>query len=250
MRAVGTATVLDAYDVRYDYCDGCHFWCTEEPYWLDEAYADAIGRTDTGLVSRNLSLTRRLMPVFASMYGADARFVDWAGGCGLFVRLMRDHGLDFAWQDRYSDNVLARGFEFDPSRGDGRVAAVTAIEALEHAPNPVGFLEEILGQTGTPDVFVTQELHHGVDFDWWYLSRSGGQHVSFFDAVTLAALADRLGCTVHSHGGIHLLTRRQVSQRFVEWQLRTARLRYPLVRRRSHGRTWDDHVALSRPASG
>ncbi len=250
MRAVGTATVLHAHDVRYDYCDACHFWCTEEPYWLDEAYADAIGMTDTGLVARNLSLTRRLMPVFASMYGPDARFVDWAGGCGLFVRLMRDHGLDFSWQDRYSDNVLARGFEFDAGREAGGVAAVTAIEALEHAPDPVAFLEEIFEQTGASDVFVTQELHHGVDFDWWYLSPAGGQHVSFFDAVTLGALANRLGGTVHSHGDLHLLTRRRVSARALEWQLRTARLRYPLARRRLPGRTWDDHVALSRSTLG
>lgn len=245
VRKVGTKTLLGRHAVEYFSCDTCHYWGTEDPYWLEEAYAEAVGRTDTGLVQRNVSLARQLLPVLVAMHGADATYVDWAGGYGLFVRLMRDYGLDFRWQDLYSKNVLARGFEFSEAEHGGSVAAVTALEALEHSPAPVPFVREIFQRTGASDLFITQELHHGVDFDWWYLSPAGGQHVSFFDATTLRALARRVGASVHTRGSLHLITKRQVSDRWFSWQMASSRFRLPLTRHRLSSRTWADHVQLS-----
>ena len=48
--------VLGRHMVRYERCDDCGYVCTEDPYWLDEAYARPINLCDTGIVSRNEKL--------------------------------------------------------------------------------------------------------------------------------------------------------------------------------------------------
>ncbi len=40
-------------------------------------------------------------------------FLDYAGGYGVFTRLMRDIGFDFYWHDPYTQNLFANGFEKD-----------------------------------------------------------------------------------------------------------------------------------------
>ena len=51
---VGRQQVLTRHDVAYFQCAGCDLLFTERPHWLEEAYAQAISRFDTGAVERNL----------------------------------------------------------------------------------------------------------------------------------------------------------------------------------------------------
>ena len=53
--------------------------------------------------------------------------LDWGGGDGLLVRLLRDAGLDAYHHDRYADNLYAAGFEGDPTK---RYSMVTAFEVF------------------------------------------------------------------------------------------------------------------------
>lgn len=53
------ATVLFKYSISYFKCNRCGFIQTEPPYWLAESYAEAIGKSDVGLVKRNLELSKR-----------------------------------------------------------------------------------------------------------------------------------------------------------------------------------------------
>ncbi|MDM9385348.1 hypothetical protein QUB80_32355 [Chlorogloeopsis sp. ULAP01] len=41
--------------MTYYFCEESGLLKTEKPYWLDEAYQEAIADTDTGLVRRNIS---------------------------------------------------------------------------------------------------------------------------------------------------------------------------------------------------
>lgn len=75
-----TAMVLKKYNIRYFWCRNCGFLQTEEPYWLDEAYNDAINIYDTGCVSRSISLSRVATAIISSFFDRRASFVDYGGG--------------------------------------------------------------------------------------------------------------------------------------------------------------------------
>ena len=49
--------ILFKYDVRYVLCGSCGFLATETPWWLGEAYSEALmGLRDVGMVQRNLQV--------------------------------------------------------------------------------------------------------------------------------------------------------------------------------------------------
>ena len=84
---LANAKILSKYQVEYFRCSNCGFVQTETPYWLEEAYSEAIASSDVGLVFRNgmfSSLTSKLIFQF---FEHQAKFIDYGGGYGLFVRL-------------------------------------------------------------------------------------------------------------------------------------------------------------------
>src|SRR4051812_25338220 len=85
-------TILNRYSCAYFTCPNCGFIQTEEPYWLDEAYKSAIATADTGLVFRNLYLSKVVCALLFFLFPRDGRYVDVAGGYGMLTRLMRDIG--------------------------------------------------------------------------------------------------------------------------------------------------------------
>lgn len=190
---VGTQPLLAKYDVAYFLCDACELLETEPPHWLDEAYASAISRLDTGAVQRNQECAR-LTQLIAGLLDlpADARCLDYGAGHGVFVRMMRDAGLDFAWTDKFADNLYAGGFE-----GDARDhhALVTAFEVLEHFADVRADLEQLFA--GAPDhVLVGTVLHAGYQPGWWYYLPDSGQHVAFYSPRTLAWIAQHFAYDV------------------------------------------------------
>ena len=60
MNPIFTGKILQKYNVQYFQCPKCGFISTEKPYWLDEAYSDAIADSDTGYVYRNLDFAKRI----------------------------------------------------------------------------------------------------------------------------------------------------------------------------------------------
>lgn len=111
------AKILKKYNRKYFHCQNCGFLQTEDPYWLEEAYEESINISDTGIMSRNLSLSQLSTLILFFFFNKNAKFLDFAGGYGIFVRLMRDIGFDFYWYDKFSNNLLARGFEYKNGGG-------------------------------------------------------------------------------------------------------------------------------------
>ena len=56
---------------------------------------------------------------------------NYAGGYGIFTRMMRDIGFDFYWLDKYADNLLTNGFEYN-KKIHKKIEAITSFESFEH----------------------------------------------------------------------------------------------------------------------
>ena len=205
-------TVLNKHRVSYFKCETCGLLQTQEPYWLDEAYSDAIALTDTGLVQRNIMLASKLASALYFALGINGRCLDIAGGYGMLVRLMRDFGFDFYWEDKYCSNVLAKGFGVDESKHG--FEALTAFEVMEHVHNPVKFVKEAMEEHNVKTlVFSTKIYNEGPppERDWWYYSFETGQHISFYTKKTLEYIANNLGLNFFSSGGIHIFTDKKIN---------------------------------------
>ena len=206
------ARILNRHDIRYFQCGGCGMVQTEEPYWLEEAYSEALSAIDVGLVSRNLSCAETTRAVIAAFFRPDAQFIDYGGGAGLFVRLMRDAGLDFRWADKYATNTFARGFAADPE-GRGQYELLTAFELFEHLTHPLAELERMLSFSRNI-LFSTTLLpaNNPKPDEWWYYVRESGQHVALYTRASLAWLAAKYHLHLHTDGAtLHLLTEKRIS---------------------------------------
>jgi hypothetical protein len=205
------ATLLGKYEVAYYRCHHCGFVETEEPYWFDDAYAAAITESDIGMVSRSVGLATVSRAVIGAFFNPKDRFVDYGGGYGLFVRIMRDAGFDFYWTDKYCSGIFARGFEAALEKDKG-YETLTAFEVFEHLADPVSGMEEMLRYSDNI-LFSTMLIpsHAPKPEEWWYYGLEHGQHVSFYTHQSLALMAKRFGLNLCSNNSfIHLFTKKKI----------------------------------------
>lgn len=234
-REVFRAEVLGHHDAAFLYCDTCGLLQADQPIWLEEAYRSPLTAADTGAVERNLQLRDAACVVWSWLFKSSGRFVDLAGGSGLFTRLMRDMGFDYWWSDKYTENVFARGFE--AASGDAFDGA-SAIEVFEHLPDPGEFIEKMQTEIRPSALLFTTLLFEGEPPgpDWWYYSLATGQHISFYQRRTLQRLAEASAMHLTSAGGLHLFTKRQFPEkvlRLAESRLAPVAARVARRRRRS-----------------
>jgi Methyltransferase domain len=209
--AVFTARILSKYDTLYFKCSQCGFIQTETPHWLTEAYESPINSQDVGLVQRNLDLAQLTSRIIDQSFEREARFLDFGGGYGLFVRLMRDKGYNFFRQDKFCPNLFAENYDVQDLPPATRFELVTAFEVFEHLPDPylgiqkmfelsdsVFFTTEIVPSTATPE-------------NWSYFAPETGQHISFFSTRALEIMAERLNCRLWTDRQFtHLISRRSL----------------------------------------
>ena len=77
MDTVFSAKLLNKYDVQYFYCEETGLLQTEEPYWLDEAYDQAIAATDTGILRRNFLHLLRSLPLYYHTDRNSSQYPAW-----------------------------------------------------------------------------------------------------------------------------------------------------------------------------
>lgn len=231
------ATVLSKYRVEYQHCPSCDYLQSQSPYWLQEAYARPITLQDTGVLQRNLSLSRALALTLYESGLRDGPFLDYAGGYGVMTRLMRDLGFDYYWNDPYTQNLFAVGFE---AQLEGRYEAISAFETCEHLTDPMGEIGLLVRHTDT-FVFST-ELRPVMlpGTDWPYYGFGHGQHIGFFSRASLEFIAARLGMRLLSDGSLfHVLTRSSGLE-LPRFKGIKARIRMRSLHRRMHSLTARD----------
>ena len=208
----GSATILGRYCIEYFRCRDCQFIQTETPYWLDEAYSDAIISSDVGLVARNQRFSKITSRVLRYVYPAAGKSVDYGGGYGMFTRMMRDLGHDFAHYDPFCQNLFAKGLE--ATLGAGRFDLLTAFEVWEHMPEPHVDLGKMdaLADHWLVSTMLVPEPTPGPG-QWWYYALDGGQHVALWSHRALQAVASRYQRKLISTAkGLHLFSREPVSR--------------------------------------
>ncbi len=205
------AKVLGKYDVQYFRCENCEYVFTEEPYWLEEAYAQAINIFDTGILERNLYFRKLVSILICFFYNRQKNFLDYAGGYGIFTRLMRDVGFDFYWDDPFCENILAKGFEYNPNEKNN-IQLLTAFEVFEHLVNPVNELEK-MSKISKSIVFSTELIPEPLpkSDEWWYYAFEHGQHISFYSKKTLETLASKFNLCVYNYKNLFLFTDKKFS---------------------------------------
>jgi len=184
---------------------------SEEPYWLNEAYEDAISGYDTGAIHRNL-ITQAAVFTVTKILRISGRIIDFGGGFGVLCRLLRDIGLDAYVCDKFADPVFARTFSLELADAK-RVppAMLTAFEVLEHFSNPSEDIAELLSIR--PAVFLASTIpYNGEGADWWYIGQSSGQHVFFYSSKALRMTAEKYGYSLYSFGDLHLFTKEKLTK--------------------------------------
>jgi hypothetical protein len=208
IREFAKAKFFKTYERSLYVCDECEYITTNDPVWLDDAYKNSIATSDTGIVRRNLILQKTLSIIFTLAYGEKGSgiYLDYAGGSGLFVRLMRDTGFDFWWLDKYCSNILASNFTWDTNIKKV-YKGVTAIEVIEHTIDPLQFIREILYITNSKIIIFTTTTYRGKPPSpdkWDYYSFYSGQHISFFSNRTLNKIAEKINLKYFGYRDLHI----------------------------------------------
>jgi 2-polyprenyl-3-methyl-5-hydroxy-6-metoxy-1,4-benzoquinol methylase len=204
--------VLNKYTVEYFKCSNCEFIQTEDPFWLKEAYENIITSLDIGLAGRNLYLTTITETLLTKFFNDKGKFLDFGGGYGLLVRLMRDRGFDFYRQDKFCENLFSKNFDIEDLADKKGFEMVTAFELFEHLTDP---LEEIRSMLNYSDnIFFSTELQptHKDVAGWEYLALETGQHIALYSLKTLHEIAKKFNRNIYSNGrNLHLLTAKQLN---------------------------------------
>jgi hypothetical protein len=237
-----SAEILKKFTVQYFQCPFCGYICTETPYWLPESYKDPINITDTGMLARNIHLSKISSCILFLFFKNDKKYLDYGGGYGVLTRLMRDVGFDFYWHDPFSHNLFAQGFEYPKNCNCSEIELLTAFENFEHFIDPLEDLGKIFSISHNV-IFSTELVPNPVPKpdEWWYYGLEHGQHISFYSQNTLKIIAEKFGVNYYSCNNLHFFTRKKIS--ITIWKLVCKigfRFIYPLIKLKMKSKTVED----------
>ena len=240
-----SSTLLNKYTIKYFQCSVCGYVQTEEPYWLQVAYEKPINDSDTGMMMRSFWNRNIAATMIYFLFDKKKIFLDYGGGYGVFVRLMRDVGFDFYWQDKHTENLFAKGFELSKITNTP-VELLTCFEAFEHFNEPINELEKLLKVSRNillSTVFIPDPIPH--PNDWWYYGIEHGQHIGFFQEKTFEYLAEKYSLQFYTNGqNIHLLTEKQFPSSTFKWVTKFSKIITPFIKTQMESLTWNDHETI------
>ena len=250
VETIFSTVILQKHSAQFFKCSQCGYVQTEEPYWLEEAYKASINDSDTGMMMRSFWHRNIASTLIYFLFDKKRKFLDFGGGYGVFVRLMRDVGFDFLLQDKHTENLFARGFEFLESE-KFTVELLTCFEAFEHFVEPTAELEKLLS--------ISRNILLSTEFipeptpspdEWWYYGTEHGQHIGFFQKKTFEVLAKKYNLFFYTNGqSIHLFTEKKLSSSTFKLLTKVSKFITPLIQKRMESLTWKDFEKLKASVS-
>lgn len=232
------ARVINKYSTSFYQCPQCKYLCPDNILWLDEAYKNPITVSDTGLLLRNIYLSKLSSCLIFCLFSKSCRHLDYGGGYGIFTRLMRDIGFDSFWFDPYTPNLFAQGYEY---LHDSKIDIITSFESFEHFVNPIDDIEKILSISKNV-IFSTQLLPSPTPKpgEWWYYGLEHGQHISFYSHETLKFIAKKFNLNLYSYNNIHIFTNNKINIVFFIFLIKLHWCIYPMISLILKSKTIDD----------
>lgn len=216
--------ILKKYPADYFKCDHCGFVQTSEPVWLEEAYGSAITSLDIGLLQRNIQFSSDISAIIDACFSEAKIMLDYAGGYGVFTRLMRDLGYHFYRQDPYCENLFSKYFDITDIQNKS-FDVVTAFEVFEHFVDPLTEIDKLSAYSENIifSTVLTPETNQEIE-NWWYISEETGQHVAFYSAKALELIAKKMGKNYYSkNGNMHLFTSKKLSAKQFDYAFKNIR---------------------------
>ena len=189
-------TATDGDEVKCYKCSSCLSLQTEVPYWINDCYADTSGADTDQLPDQDTWAAERTgfccVAVYfiwklAGLSEVKDKLLDWGGGPGLLVRMLRDIGIDAYNDDKYIKNHFASGF----GRADNdRYNFITAFEVFEHFTNPKSDLELIFALQPSL-LLMSTGIYTDQGPEWPYLGGAKSQHVFFYSEKALEHIGNQ-----------------------------------------------------------
>jgi hypothetical protein len=205
--------------VKYFECDKCGYVQTEKPYWLSKAYEKSINKYDTGVLRRNNQNLKIMIAILIACGRLKGKILDFAGGHGILVRLLRDYGVNAFWQDKHSENLYAQGFSYDKEEID----LISAFEVFEHLEFPHVDVINIITQAQF--VLISTEIMPKITptlKDWNYYGVEHGQHIGFYRVKTLVQLAELGKMNLVTDGKMyHLFSKKKINETYFKFFIKT-----------------------------
>lgn len=202
------APPLAGIPVYYRRCAVCGFLFTDafDDWSVDQfkehIYNDSYHLVDPDYKTQRPTGTANSVIELWAGHKASLRVLDYGGGNDVFCAALRANGFKEAVTYDPMVPEYAR-------RPEGKFDLVTCFETLEHVPDPLASIAQIVECVADPGAVYYSTLTQPADFDsrgmsWWYIAPRNG-HISIFTKQALAMAFSRHGFKTASFGdGMHM----------------------------------------------
>jgi len=187
--------------VRYRRCRACGFLFTDafdrwsQADFRTHIYNDGYAAVDPEYAEARPRNNNNATAVLFGAHKSERRVLDYGGGNDAFCSHLRAAGFPVA----VTYDPFVPDFASPPP---GKFDFITCFETLEHMPDPVAGIGDIVAHLDEPGLVLFSTMLQPADFDqlgmgWWYVGPRNG-HISMFSRSALAKAWGRHGCRTGS----------------------------------------------------